>query len=309
MLKKVILKNIQSHKKTIINFSSGLNVIIGGTDTGKTALKRGIEWPVTNQPEGRKFKDEFLSLWADTASSKLIFDDCTIERVRGKNKNYYKLNDRTLQAFGRNVPEDVKKAINMTDINFQSHTEPFFLLSKTPPEIAKYLNRITDLEIIDDSISNIRKEKLATEREIKNIEEQIDEIKKKLKTHRWIDKAIGFIEQIKIKDNKIKTLLQKIEKGSKLIDQLISLQKKRDQLKFDPVIKKETERLLKEQTKAESKEKEISLIEDKIKGIKQKRERLKKVAEQIEEKITKFKAKMPPICLLCGQRVKKPTIA
>ena len=37
-IEKVILENFQSHKYTVLDFTKGLNSIVGPTDSGKTAI-------------------------------------------------------------------------------------------------------------------------------------------------------------------------------------------------------------------------------------------------------------------------------
>lgn len=309
MLKKVVLTNIQSYKgKNVIRFSPGLNVIIGESGTGKSALIRGIEWPIKNFPEGKKFKKELLTHGEETAKSELVFDNCTVKRTRGKNKNIYKLNDRILKAFGRNVPEDVKTAINISDINIQHHTEPFFLLLKSPSEVAKYLNSIADLEIIDRTTSNIRKEKNTTSTKVKQIKESLSEISKKLRKYKWIDKAIGLMNILEGEEKEINKIQNEIDKTSKMIEQLNFLKEKKDKYKFDPKIKKEIEILEKEENEDRVEKKELSTNIDIIESLKSKKKELKELKVKIEEHKTKFKALMPNICLLCGQRVKNKGI-
>ena len=43
MIKKLHLKNCQSHKDSLLEFSPRLNVFVGDTDSGKSAIIRGLE--------------------------------------------------------------------------------------------------------------------------------------------------------------------------------------------------------------------------------------------------------------------------
>ncbi|WP_035425703.1 AAA family ATPase, partial [Halalkalibacterium ligniniphilum] len=51
----VRLENFQSHLDTSIDFSTGLNVIVGQSDSGKTSILRAIRWVLYNQPRGTDF--------------------------------------------------------------------------------------------------------------------------------------------------------------------------------------------------------------------------------------------------------------
>lgn len=309
MLKKLILKNIQSHKKTIIKFSPGLNVIIGLTGSGKTALKRGLCWSIFNQPEGKEFKEEIISKWADTASSTLIFDNHKIKRVRNRtSKNYYELDNRKLNAVGRNVPDEIKEAINLNEINIQDHTEPFFILKMSPIERAKYLNKITNLESIDESLSSVRKEKLQTERKIKETESQLKEKRKKIKSYSWIDKVSGKLDILIEESKQINSLSKTITRMTDLKDRLIELKSRRRKIKFDPEVKNKIDQLLEEQILLNKEEKSIKKTEQIITTLKDKKSQLKILRKTLKKYIDKYKTQMPDICLLCGAKVKNKNL-
>ena len=48
MIQWLHLKNCHSHKDTLVEFHSGVNVFVGDTDSGKSALLRGLEKVVWN---------------------------------------------------------------------------------------------------------------------------------------------------------------------------------------------------------------------------------------------------------------------
>ena len=54
MLSKITLKNIQAHEDLTLEFGQGLNVIHGSTDSGKTAVLRGLLWAALNDGNGDK---------------------------------------------------------------------------------------------------------------------------------------------------------------------------------------------------------------------------------------------------------------
>ena len=47
-IKKIELHNFQSHEYTEMEFDRGLNVILGNSDVGKTAILRAIKWALYN---------------------------------------------------------------------------------------------------------------------------------------------------------------------------------------------------------------------------------------------------------------------
>ena len=59
MISGLLLKNFQSHKKTILHFHPGVNAIIGKSNSGKTAILRALYWIIYNRPSGISF----VSFW------------------------------------------------------------------------------------------------------------------------------------------------------------------------------------------------------------------------------------------------------
>ncbi|MDO5041249.1 MAG: AAA family ATPase [Peptoniphilus sp.] len=54
-ISKLEIENFQSHKYTLLDFDKGLNVIVGNSDSGKTAIIRAIKWALYNEPQGDYF--------------------------------------------------------------------------------------------------------------------------------------------------------------------------------------------------------------------------------------------------------------
>ncbi|HAA42512.1 MAG TPA: chromosome segregation protein SMC, partial [Ruminiclostridium sp.] len=54
-IEEIIIENFQSHKNTKITFKDGLNVIIGASDHGKSAIIRAIKWVLYNEPRGSDY--------------------------------------------------------------------------------------------------------------------------------------------------------------------------------------------------------------------------------------------------------------
>jgi len=177
MIPQLTIHNFQSHKNTVLKFQPGINFIAGQSDCGKTAILRALNWVTTNRPSGESFR----SSWGGETSVELIMKDmagaretCEIIRAKDKNKNLYRRSQgrgvHDLVAFGQDVPAEITKALNLSEINIQHQLDAPFLLSESPGEVARQLNDIVDLTVIDTSQFNINKmvrqtsQELATER-------------------------------------------------------------------------------------------------------------------------------------------------
>ena len=117
-IKKVILENFQSHKYTELEFDNSLNVIVGPSDQGKSAVIRGIKWALFNEPSG----DFFIREGETECSVTLIFNNnIKLKRYRSKTKNYYHLYDSNGQetiyeGFGTKVPKDIVDKISIRKV-------------------------------------------------------------------------------------------------------------------------------------------------------------------------------------------------
>lgn len=96
MLKFLNIKNYQSWAEGAFNFHPGLNVIIGLSDSGKSAIIRALRWLVWNRPLG----NEFQSDWGGETSVNLTTTEgITISRSRikmEKIKNIHSIHLKTL---------------------------------------------------------------------------------------------------------------------------------------------------------------------------------------------------------------------
>ena len=49
-VRRITLENFQSHKHTEMEFGPELNVIVGPSDSGKSAIIRALKWVMYNEP-------------------------------------------------------------------------------------------------------------------------------------------------------------------------------------------------------------------------------------------------------------------
>ena len=184
-IKNVSIENFQSHLKTSLDFSKGLNVIVGPSDQGKSSIIRAIKWVLYNEPRGM----EFIRQGAAAARVSLTLSNgYTIIRERSKSKNRYTVIDPEgkgldLEGFGNEVPEEVIKAHGIpkvvldTDmssaLNISDQLEGPFLLSENGAVRAKAIGRLTGIHVIDtairDCLTDIKRENQTADRTRKEL--------------------------------------------------------------------------------------------------------------------------------------------
>jgi len=152
MLKTIELQNFQSHKNTLLEFDPGVNVIVGQSDSGKTAIIRALRWMVWNRPSG----DAYCSTWGGDTKVTIDTDDAYIVRSKDT-ENKYILGDTHFTAFGTNVPDEITKALHIDEINLQQQLDSPFLLSESPGSVAEFFNRIARLDKIDTATQQVNR--------------------------------------------------------------------------------------------------------------------------------------------------------
>ena len=206
MINSVLIKNFQSHKNTQIDFDSGVTVVIGGSDQGKSAILRAILWAVNNRPLGT---DDIVSHWARDKKGKIeeeMLVQITTEngfviRRRTENANQYALarigeKDVFFNAINKDVPEDIQKFFRLSDVNIQQQHDSPFLLSQSPGDVAKYFNKIVRLDVIDKVLSNAESARRDANKKIKECEQEKTSLEKQLEGYDWIEQAQELTERL-----------------------------------------------------------------------------------------------------------------
>jgi hypothetical protein len=152
MLKSILVEGFQSHVNTRLDLSDGINVVVGTSDSGKTALVvRAFQWLRTNRPLGTSF----IHHGADGAAVSVEVDDHELVRRRAGSSNCYLVDGVVFEAMKQAVPEEVGACLNMKDINIQAQLDGHFLVLSPPGQIAAYINEITKLDKVDDAVKVI----------------------------------------------------------------------------------------------------------------------------------------------------------
>ena len=229
MIDQLSLKNFQSHKSSRFVFDKGVNIIIGPSDKGKSAVIRALKLVIWNQPNG----DSYRSWWGGDTRVEVLVDANTIERRRTNSFNGYIVNASSeFSAIKTDVPDEIKELLNMNEVNLQQQLDSAFLLSSTSGEVARYFNKVANLDKIDLGTSNITTwiNKLKTEISYK--ENDYSANKQKLATFDYLEKFEIDVEvleeterQLTNKQNKKKQLKLLVSKMVSLKDEIVEEEK------------------------------------------------------------------------------------
>lgn len=202
-MKSVDIENFQSHENTHIDFSDGLNIVIGESNSGKTAVFRAIDWVIDNQPLGT----DFIMTGKKYCKVRVTYDNNTfIERYRTlKETGYYRIGViqngkeefQEFKGFTNNVPIEVMNVHQMpkvnitsnisTHLNKMSQLERPFLITESTNEKASAIGKITGTDVIDTAIGTNASESTNNGRLLKSLIKQKQEIEDKQSTINYID--------------------------------------------------------------------------------------------------------------------------
>lgn len=223
MINKAIIKHFQSHNKSILKFSPGINSIIGSSDKGKSAIFRALVWVINNKPVG----NSFVSHWNLDKSGKenkiieptyvkLKTDNHVIKRERSNDFNGYILDsDQSFKALRSDVPEEIKEALNISEVNIQHQMDSPFLLSSSSGEVARFFNKTIRLDIIDKMLSWVESKKRKIRDDLKGKNNLLINNESELQNYDWVKKAEPLI-------NKAEEVEKRIEEKFNIIQDLIS---------------------------------------------------------------------------------------
>lgn len=219
MIDSLKIKNIQSHKDSELQFSDGVNAIVGTSNNGKSVILRALIWAITNRPLGI---DILCSDWAiDEKGNQISPMEVEVEknghvliRYKSKSKNQYLLDDEELNAIGTDVPPEAKKFFSLSETNIQKQQDKPFLVSESSSDVAKYFNSMMDLNVIDNILKKteakkreIRNNKINCENTLKTLNDEFDKLS-------WVNNAESYlekIEKIESKKSKKKSVINELE--------------------------------------------------------------------------------------------------
>lgn len=300
MLHSLELTNFRSHKKTTLNFHQGVNVIVGDNSAGKTNVVRALNWIINNKPSG----DSFRSHWGGETKVTLGIDSNNVQRIKGKANQYITHINKTAtcyNAFGQDVPSDIKKFLNITSINFQKQHDSPFLLGETPGSVARYLNEIINNEKIDSSQAHIKQKLRKKHIEIDIINEEIKENREDLKKYKWVREVEQDIISAEKVENEITDLKTKQDFITDTLENIAEI--KKELKEHNKIIKyeKDVKEFFEIHSQVKDKEARCARLELLLESISNEGVRIKQSYNKRIDLMTALKKITPKICPLCGR--------
>ena len=181
MISEMLLEGFQKHTQRVLRFEPGLNIVVGESDTGKSAIIRGLRWLALHEPTSV----DLIQHGKTAVRVGVLTPNGRVSRFKNTAKNGYKYGDEEFVACASTQPLPVAQAHGLIEENFQAQHDPHFLLSLAPGQLAKEINRIVALDDIDAATRWLRTRSLGisvsltdAETELTNAIATRDEVKK-----------------------------------------------------------------------------------------------------------------------------------
>lgn len=281
MIELIRLRNFQGHTKSAIPLTEGVNVIAGRSDSGKSSIIRALGWLLRNRPQGGgDLYRHHAADKADRVSVSVEVDGAVITRFKQGSKNGYLLEPEAdhepleLVAVRSDVPEEVAGLLRIHEDSVQGQHRPIFLLSDSPGDVARRLNEVCGLDIIDECLrsagtldnrnaSAIRETKIQIEKGERLLEQfpDLDALDARLrKVERWeqdrlqvvatlqtlrrVVREIGKIQSSMVKHEARLKIQDRVEEVAVSAEQVESLRSKLNSLRDITQTIRSTERSL-----------------------------------------------------------------
>lgn len=182
---KLTMQNYQGHEISTLEFASpGINAIVGKNGHGKSSVFRALR----SVPLG-----DSLYRRKRTRETRVTLDGCTKGYV--KSKNIYDVDGTEFKALRNLIPKEVTDRLGLKEVNFRSQHQPYFLLHDSPGAVARAMNELTDLGVID-YISSALKAEAASLKGAKDTKKaEIGRIRAKITALDW---AVEADEDLKV---------------------------------------------------------------------------------------------------------------
>lgn len=301
MIQSILIRNFQSHELTEIKFHKGINLFIGESDAGKSAIIRALNWVINNRPAG----DSFRSRWGGKTKVSLVADGESVQRVKKGKENSYFCSGEKYEAFKSEVPKYVKEKLFINPVNLQKQMDSHFLFSLSSAEISRYLNKIVSLDSIDTITANAKKMLKDETEKLKYERERGGKLREEIKSLSWVKDISKKMERIERLKGKLFDISERFENLKSLTD---SCKRKRNELR--DILRKikeipDVDKVIKQGEGIKKLKNRIILLSDLALHIREYHERITRLDSMIKDKEAVFQRNFPEYCPLCGKESKK----
>lgn len=221
-IKSLFLADFQSHAKTSVELApgGGVTIIVGQTDSGKTAIVRALRLLFYNIPQGL----DYIRVGRSMAAVAVEMSDGTkVARERSKSVNRYRVTKpgesaSVFEGFGGAVPLEVQEATGVRTVtvgdlelalNLSEQLDGPFLGNKaiSGPGRAKILGKLAGTEEVDEAQRELGTDVFRAGQEEKRLLNEIEALNARIRDYDYLpalaekisalEKLLGVLSEMK----------------------------------------------------------------------------------------------------------------
>lgn len=296
MLDKLTVKNFQSHENTEVEFSHGVNAIMGKSRQGKTSLTRALRWVADNTPKG---KGHVRHGETECVVGLTTSEGNEVVRKRNSSFNGYYVNGEEAKA-GRTVPERVQEILQLDEVNWQGEHDGPYLLNETAPEVARKLNEVTDLDSITKSLKLIsrwsKQNKASLKSDTFSLEESLEDLKD-YQNLKDFDLRLSELEEL---DSDVSYLYEDINRLEATVETLKGLEPQLKKFRRLSALGNQVDELMELKDDVEDLNYYVSRLSTVIQEVGRAKKQHKQAVQKRDRLRKKFHDEFPDVCPLCG---------
>lgn len=194
MIKRITLKNFESHEDSTIEFSDGLNLIIGQSNQGKSSIVRALAMVVAN-----RFDHDSVRTGTEYCSVKVETEKGSVTAERGENTNHWIVETpkyrKEYRNIGLSVPPEVLEILGMGERvrgeikelpNIMFQLEKHYMLSEidgkktTANAIARMMDEAIGIGGMEELIKDIATDFASKKKELSSKNILISELRSRI---------------------------------------------------------------------------------------------------------------------------------
>lgn len=224
-IKKIEVNNYLSHKETEIQLHDGMNVIVGDPRSGKSAIVRALKWLFFNNPKGYKFHSNFTD--DPTKVSVELKEGIEVSKIRSETETKFFIDENEYTG-GQQTPDEVIRVLNINDINLAGQFDPPFLVTASPGEVAREINKICRLEDAEGWVGELTTTINSKNKEVGILNDQIKEYKEKERDLSYVEELEKFVIEAEEMLNYVTVYKKKIDNLQRALSVILEVEEKID---------------------------------------------------------------------------------
>ncbi|HEY8345953.1 MAG TPA: AAA family ATPase [Symbiobacteriaceae bacterium] len=248
-IRHVLIENFQSHERTELDFGPGLNVIVGPSDHGKSAILRAIRWALYNEPRGTDFVRtgaRACRVTVTMSDGAEVIREVHLGRSGSAARSRYIVRipgeePRVFEGFGTQVPAEVLRAHGMPQVlldtdkrvllNLGSQLEGPFLLAESGSFRARALGRLLGVHVVDAAVRDTQRDLRAVRQEVAQLEARLEEFDEELKQYADLPALEEQLERAEAAVARAEALDHRLQRLQSIREELIRTEREQEFLR------------------------------------------------------------------------------